>query len=99
MPTLAEIKTLGEDRYLHLGLLSRNSLVSYRQWQIDKANYKVHTPYSPPMLNVWSGELPPSGDCDDYLGLNLHNLQNFTQSYCEEDGKYRYWAHTVMVRG
>jgi hypothetical protein len=48
------------------------------------------------MLNIWSSEV--SGDPDDYIGVNLHDLGRFWQRYSEEKRRYEYWATTIMVQ-
>lgn len=99
LPTVAEICTLGKDRYLHLGLFSGEVLSDYRQWMIDKGSSKrPRASMNFERFNLWSSELF-GGDCDDHVGVNLHDLCTFWQSYSEDDKRYTYWAETVMVRG
>lgn len=98
LPTRDEIKTLGNSRYLNLGILSNFHLVKYRKWIIDLADHKPFVDIRPRMLNLWSSEMY-GNDSDDYIGVNLHDLIDFWQGYSEEDSEYHYRAKTVMVRG
>ncbi len=96
MPTVAELKTLGKERFVNIGLLTRERLVDYRVWL---AMGDARRPWDFGWLDVWSCEENPLYKNEPYIGVNLHSLASFTQDYSETHERYRHTAHTIMVRG